>query len=214
MANVYKESFELLYDHFGPQGWWPGESDIEIVVGAILVQNTNWQNVEKALSNLQNDGMLTFEALVAMPMEELAEYIRPSGFFNVKAKRLKALLAMIEEEYSGDLQCLLVDELWVAREKLLRVKGVGEETADSILLYAANQPIFVVDSYTHRVFSRHNLLDEETDYSTIQETFMSNLEEDVQLYNEYHALIVAVAKKYCRKKKPLCDKCPLQGINQ
>lgn len=212
MSNEYQRAYELLSDHFGPQYWWPGETAIEIVVGAVLVQNTNWQNVEKAIANLQDSGVLSFEALVAMPTEQLAEYIRPSGFFNVKAKRLKALLGMIDEYYSGELDGLLEDGLWEAREKLLSVKGVGQETADSILLYAAHQPIFVVDAYTHRVFSRHNLLDEETDYSTIQEIFMGNLEEDVQIYNEYHALIVAVAKRYCKKTKPLCDSCPLRDI--
>lgn len=214
MESDYQRAYQLLYTYFGPQHWWPGETEIEIVVGAILVQNTNWQNVEKAIVNLQDAGVLSFEALAAMPIEQLAEFIRPSGFFNVKAKRLKALLCMIEEEYSSELQNLLDDELWVAREKLLSVKGVGQETADSILLYAANQPIFVVDAYTHRVFSRHNLLDEETDYESIQETFMANLAKDVQLYNEYHALIVAVAKKYCKKTKPLCDSCPLKDIGQ
>ena len=210
--NPYEETFQLLFDHFGPQGWWPADTQIEIVVGAVLAQNTNWQNVEKALDNLRDNNLLNIEALVSIDIESLAGHIRPSGFFNVKAKRLKALLGMIEGEYSGDLEQLFTDELWAARENLLSVKGVGEETADSILLYGGKQPVFVVDSYCHRVFSRHNLLDEETDYQTIQQTFMVNLPEDAQLFNEYHALIVAVAKKYCKKKKPLCDLCPLKDI--
>lgn len=213
MTNDYQRAYQLLYNHFGSQCWWPGETALETVVGAVLVQNTNWKNVEKAIANLHDGGVLSYDALAAMPIHQLAEFVRPSRFFNVKAKRLKALLDMVEEEYSGDLNSLLDDKLWRAREKLLSVKGVGQETADSILLYAADQPIFVVDAYTHRVFSRHNLLDEETDYEAIQETFMGNLVEDVQLYNEFHALIVAVAKKYCKKTKPLCEKCPLKELN-
>ncbi len=210
--NVFEEAYRLLFDHFGPQHWWPAETPVEIVVGAVLTQNTNWRNVEKALANLEKENLLNIESLITIDPEKLAECIRPSGFFNVKAKRLKALFTMLEVEYGGDLQQLFMDELSVVRNKLLSVKGVGEETADSILLYGGNLPVFVVDVYTHRIFSRHNLLDEETNYQAIQQVFMANLPEDARLFNEYHALIVATAKKYCKKNNPLCDFCPLKGI--
>lgn len=211
--SLYQEAYIRLYDFFGPQYWWPAESTFEIVVGAVLTQNTNWNNVEKAVGNLKDAGLLSYEGLIALSLDDLADFIRPSGFFNVKAKRLHALLLMIEKRYYGDLDALLVDELWNARDALLGVRGVGPETADSILLYGGEQQIFVVDAYTHRIFSRHNLLDEETDYQSIQDTFMENLPADTKLYNEFHALIVMAAKKFCKKKNPLCSDCPLRGLN-
>lgn len=211
--SLYEQAYRKLYSFFGPQGWWPAESALEMVVGAVLTQNTNWNNVEKAIGNLRDAGVLNYEALVALPQDDLAGYIRPSGFFNVKAKRLSKLLLMIKQTYSGDLGALLSDELWNARDALLGVNGVGPETADSILLYAGGHEIFVVDAYTHRIFSRHNMVDEETDYQSIQETFMANLPADAQLYNEFHALIVVTAKEFCKKNNPLCSACPLRGLN-
>ena len=212
--SLYEEAYQRLLDYFGPQNWWPAETAFEIVVGAVLTQNTNWSNVEKAIINLKEAGVLTYKGLEALPVENLAELIRPSGFFNVKATRLKKILAMIEENYGGDLDALFFDELSNARTNLLRVKGVGPETADAILLYAAGQPIFVIDAYTHRIFSRHNLVDEETDYQSMQEQFMDSLPESTALYNEFHALIVIGAKTFCKKKKPLCEGCPLFGLNE
>lgn len=213
--NSYQEAYHTLQEHFGdPGSWWPAETPFEIVIGAVLVQNTNWKNVEKALTNLREADLLNYTALCALEKEELAEYIRPAGFYNVKAMRLTNLLRMLEESYDGDLDSLLEDEMWTARESLMGVKGIGAETADAILLYAGEHPLFVVDAYTHRVFSRHNLLDEETDYQSIQETFMGNLDEDVALFRAYHGLIVEVAKKYCKKSTPLCDLCPLRGLNE
>lgn len=211
-GNPFLHVYELLLAHYGPQNWWPGDTTLEILVGAVLTQNTNWVNVEKAVVNLKNAHQLSFQALQALPMEQLAQYIRPSGYYNIKARRLKNLLQMIEDEYEGEPQFLFADSLESGRENLLRVKGVGPETADSILLYAAEKPIFVIDTYTHRVFSRHELVLEENDYYSLQQEVMDNLPEDVPLFNEYHALIVAVAKEFCKKGKPRCKECPLHGV--
>ncbi|MBU0946496.1 MAG: endonuclease III domain-containing protein [Proteobacteria bacterium] len=218
MQKEKKESFlrvyDRLYDHFGPQKWWPGETPLEVMIGAVLTQNTNWLNVEKAILNLKDAGLLSFPLLLDLPLDTLAEYIRPSGYYNIKAKRLKNLLQMIEEQYGGELELLFADSLENSRINLLSVRGVGQETADSILLYAASQPVFVIDTYTHRVFSRHGLVPEESDYKTLQEEFQGRLPEDALLFNEYHALIVAVAKEFCKKKKPRCRECPLQGVEE
>ncbi|MDO9043069.1 MAG: endonuclease III domain-containing protein [Desulfocapsaceae bacterium] len=210
--NKFKEIYTLLSQYFGPQGWWPGDSPLEIMVGAVLTQNTNWENVRKAITNLQETGCLSFSALSALSVEELAQLIKPSGYFNIKAQRLKNLLQMITERYEGKLELLLNDDLATGREALLSVKGIGPETADSILLYAANHPIFVVDAYTHRIFSRHHLVPEESDYHSLQEAFHDKLPAQSALYNEYHALIVAVGKDYCRKNNPRCVQCPLQKV--
>jgi endonuclease III related protein len=211
--NNYAEAYRLLYAHFGPQGWWPGETPFEVMVGAVLTQNTSWSNVTRAIDNLRNGGLLSYETLSLCSADEIAPYIRPSGYFNLKAQRLRNLLDLIGDSYAGDLEHFLSDELATARGKLLGVKGIGPETADSILLYACRQPIFVIDMYTHRVFSRHNLLMEESEYQDIQQVFMDNLVHDSQLFNEFHALIVRVATTYCKKNNPLCDQCPLQGFN-
>jgi endonuclease-3 related protein len=213
-GNMYLDAYQLLYSHFGPQGWWPGETPLEIMVGAVLTQNTNWTNVTKAIDNLRQGGMLGYPQLLEMSLDLLAEYIQPSGYFNLKAKRLHNLLKMIENLYDGNLDHFSNDDVVSARENLLNVKGVGPETADSILLYACVQPVFVIDTYTHRVFSRHNLVEEETDYHTMQTVFMDHLPEDVQLFNEFHALIVRVAKQFCKKTNQLCEQCPLQGLNE
>jgi len=213
LKNDYLSAYEKLFAHFGPQGWWPGETPCEILVGAVLTQNTSWKNVAQAISNLRGGGLLEFSTLCECSAEVISEYIRPSGYYNLKAQRLKNLLSMIEEEYDGDLDKLLADDWRRAREKLLGVKGVGPETADSILLYCGNHPVFVIDAYTYRVFQRHNLVAEETDYHEMQEVFVANLPEDATLYNEFHALIVKVAVTYCKKKQPICGKCPLDGLN-
>jgi len=202
-----------LYEYFGPQGWWPGDSPFEIMVGAILTQNTNWSNVRKAIDNLKFEGLLSYQSLSLLTAEEIAQYIRPAGYYNLKAQRLKNLLNMVAGLYAGDLAAFLDDELGNARENLLAVKGIGPETADSILLYACGHPVFVVDMYTHRVFSRHNMVEEETDYLSIQDVFLDNLPQDKQLFNEFHALIVRVAGTFCKKTKPLCSECPLNGLN-
>lgn len=211
-GNKFKEIYTLLSQHFGPQGWWPGDSPFEIMVGAVLTQNTNWENVRKAITNLKEAEILSFAALSALSVDELAQFIKPSGYFNIKAKRLKNLLQMITERYQGQMELLFAEDLPAGREALLSVKGIGPETADSILLYAANHPIFVVDTYTHRIFSRHHLVAEECDYYSLQEAFHDKLPTQSALYNEYHALIVALGKDYCRKNNPRCTQCPLQGV--
>lgn len=213
MTDLFKEAFSRLLDYFGPQHWWPGDTPFEVMIGAVLTQNTSWSNVEKAIGNLKNAGLLSYESLSACSVEEIAQFIRPSGYYNLKAKRLRNLLNMIADCYDGAVENLRTDTLESARHNLLEVKGIGQETADSILLYACEKPIFVVDMYTHRVFSRHAMVDEETDYESIQQTFMGHLPCDAALYNEYHALVVRVAAAYCKKNKPLCTECPLEGLN-
>ncbi len=207
-----QDIYDRLLEHFGPQRWWPAESAFEVMVGAVLTQNTNWRNVTVAIARLREGDFLRFERLAALAEAELAEMIRPSGYYNVKARRLLNLLQMIKDLYDGDPERMLADEVETARERLLAVSGIGEETADSILLYAGNQPIFVVDAYTYRICSRHQLIDDECDYRSLQEIFMGNLRHDAALFNEYHALLVMAGKHYCKKKMPLCERCPLREV--
>ena len=202
------EMRQLLLDHFGPQEWWPGETPLEVMVGAVLTQNTNWTNVEKAIQNLKAEDLLSLKALNAMSTQALAEKIRPAGYFNVKAKRLKNLVRFVFERYSGSLDELSNEAIESLRQGLLSVNGVGPETADSILLYALERPVFVVDTYTHRILLRHGMADEQMAYHELQEVFMDHLPEDLALFNEFHALIVRTGKEYC-KKRPLCSDCPL-----
>lgn len=212
MSNAQRllEIYDRLLACFGHQDWWPGETRFEIMVGAVLTQNTAWTNVEKAITNLKDQGLLSFEAMVAMPHTALAECIRPCGYFNVKASRIHNLLTMVETRYSGDLNLLVQDELPSLRQALLSVSGIGPETADSILLYVAGKPIFVVDTYSHRLLSRHGLVpEEEVDYHAMQELFMDSLPADPVLFNEYHALIVRTGKEFCKKTNPRCSSCPL-----
>lgn len=211
-GGLYLDIYDRLLTHYGPQYWWPAESPFEVLVGAVLTQNTNWTNVVKAIANLRTEGLLSFGALQAASPEVVAQCIRPSGYYNVKARRLINLLEMITGEYGSSLEALLADTTESARGKLLAVKGIGPETADAILLYGGGHPIFVVDAYTHRVFSRHGLAPEECDYHTLQELFVDNLPMESKLYNEYHALIVRVGKDFCKKGNPLCEQCPLKGV--
>jgi len=204
--------YNRMYEQLGPQHWWPGETPFEVMVGAILTQNTSWHNVERAIANLKGGNLLSFAALSALPTGLLAEYIRPAGYYNIKAGRLHNLLAFVNREHGGDLETFLGQPLAPLREQLLSIKGIGPETADSILLYAAHLPIFVVDTYTHRILTRHQVIDEDFGYAEIQEMFMENLASDTRLYNEYHALLVRVGNRYCKKNNPNCASCPLQGV--
>lgn len=207
------EIYDRLLASFGPQHWWPGETPFEVMVGAVLTQNTAWTNVEKAISNLKKSNVLRFEAMVTLPHATLAELIRPCGYFNLKATRLHNLLAMIQTHYDGDLGLFAQEDLFSLRQALLGVKGIGPETADSILLYAANKPIFVIDAYTHRLLSRHGLASEEgADYHDMQELFMTALPNTSALFNEYHALIVRTGKEFCKKNTPNCQDCPLSEM--
>ena len=211
-SDQLQEIYSRLYDHFGSQDWWPADTPFEIMVGAILTQNTNWQNVEKAIANLKAAGLLSFAAMSILPVEELAEYIRPAGYYNIKAVRLQNFFTLIEQQWDGDLEYFLAQPTAVLREHLLSVKGIGPETADSMVLYAAEKPIFVVDTYTHRILSRHEIIPEEFGYFEIQELIMDNLEEDFRFFNEYHALLVQTGKHFCKKSKPQCEQCPLSGV--
>lgn len=205
------EIYQLLYDVFGPQHWWPGESRFEIITGAILTQNTNWANVEKAIANLIAADCLDAEKLHNLESSRLAELIRPAGYFNIKAKRLKSFLSWLFENYDGNLKNLENVDTRLLREELLSVKGIGRETADSILLYALERPIFVIDAYTARITVRHGLIEPGADYEQLQYLFESNLPQDIQLFNEYHALIVRVGKEFC-KPKARCPSCPLEKL--
>ena len=202
------EIYDLLLARYGHRHWWPAETPFEVCVGAILTQNTNWGNVEKAIANLRRDGLLSPEALRDVPIAVLAESIRPSGFFNVKSVRLKAFVAYLFERYGGSLERMFAGEWGELREELLMVPGIGRETCDSILLYAGEKSSFVVDAYTKRLFSALGLVSEKADYETVRSLFMDNLPADHRLYNEYHALIVQHGKEHCRKR-PHCTGCPL-----
>ena len=203
--------YQKMFDALGPRHWWPGETPFEVIIGAILTQNTNWSNVEKAIKNLKTAGKLSPEGIYALSVTELAKLIRPSGFFNVKAKRVKAFISWLFSRYEGNLSKMFAQDLQSLRSELLSVKGIGPETADSILLYAGNMPTFVVDAYTHRIFSRHELIPEESTYDEMKSFFEENLPEDVQLFNEYHALLVNIGKTFCKTKK-VCEPCPLKDI--
>lgn len=203
--------YALLNDHFGDLGWWPGETPFEVIVGAILTQNTAWRNVEIAIENLQKAGVLSPEGMMRMEGDTLAGLIRPSGYFRIKTKRLKSFVSFLYGEFDGNLHCMFSEAIPVLREKLLKVNGIGEETADSILLYAGNKPVFVVDAYTRRILQRHGIISEDADYGQIQRLFMKNLPFSVPLYNQYHALLVNTGKNFCRKA-PLCEECPLHAF--
>lgn len=205
IEDIYNE----LLDHFGPQDWWPGDTPFEIVIGAILTQNTNWRNVEKAIGNLKEEGVLSAQGLHGLSEEHIASLIRPAGYFNVKAKRVKDFLRFLFNDHGGDLDTLFSLSQEDLRNTLLDVKGIGPETADSMVLYAAQKPSFVVDAYTKRIFSRLDLVDEKASYNDVKEIFETELPRDTHLYNEYHALIVALGKNMC-KPKPLCVRCPLK----
>lgn len=207
--NHFLEIYNALFKYFGPQDWWPGETPFEVIIGAILTQNTSWDNVKKAIASLKKSRKFTPEGLFKLPPGELALLIKSSGYFNIKAKRLKNFLSFLFDDYEGDLGRLLKEDGNILRHKLLNVNGIGPETADSILLYAAEYPVFVVDAYTKRIFSRHGYVPSDATYHQIQELFTEALPGDTQLYNEYHALIVRVGKELCRKT-PRCNFCPIE----
>ncbi|MCX5701042.1 MAG: endonuclease III domain-containing protein [Candidatus Omnitrophica bacterium] len=202
--------YRKLYDNFGPQAWWPADSPFEVMIGAILTQNTSWVNVEKALINIKQRNLLDPRKLYKLRDKEFARLIRPAGYYNIKTKRLKAFLNFFISKYSANVKKLSLLRTNYLRKELLSVKGIGPETADSILLYALNKPVFVIDAYTLRIFSRHNQLKEDVSYDEAQEFFMRSLSRNAKLFNEYHALIVKLGKDYCRKTKPKCRACPLR----
>ena len=203
--------FNLLLKNFGHQHWWPGETPFEISIGAILTQNTSWTNVEKAICNLKNSQNLDAKKIFAIPDSSLSELIKPAGYYNVKTKRLKNFVSHIVCHYNANITEMEKKETAVLRKELLNINGIGPETADSILLYALNKKSFVIDAYTKRIFERIGIIKEELSYDEVQKTFVVNFKKDIQSYNEYHALIVALGKNIC-KKKPLCHNCPLKNI--
>jgi endonuclease III related protein len=201
--------FNALIEYFGRRNWWPGETAFEVIVGAVLTQNTSWKNVEKAIDSLKQHDALDIGALYEMDKEELAFIIKSSGFYNVKSRRLKNLVSLIYNDYSSDISNLQALDIREVKKRLLAVNGIGKETADSIILYALNKPVFVVDVYTKRFLKNHRIYDGQNDYDAIQEFFMGNLPEDTYLFNEFHALIVCLCQNFC-KKVPHCNKCPLE----
>lgn len=213
MKKILMEIYEKMLARFGPQKWWPAKEPFEVIIGAILTQNTNWTNVEKAINNLRAEKLLAPERLHKTDIKKLAQLIKPTGYFNIKAKRLKNFLDWFFEVYQGNLKEMFNQDKDTLGEELLGISGVGRETADSIILYAAQKPSFVIDAYTYRIFARHRLIPEESIYEEIKEFFEENLPEDTKLFNEYHALLVRLGKEYCKKTNPRCDECPLRGIN-
>ena len=203
-----KVVFDRLYAAFGPQHWWPGDTPFEVMIGAILTQNTNWTNVERAIQNIKKEKLLTPVRIRSIRTDRLARLIRPAGYFNIKAKRIKNFLSFWFSQYQGKLSSLKREDPPVLRDRLLAVNGIGPETADSILLYALEKPVFVVDAYTRRVLSRHGLIPSSATYQDIQQLFLQQLQPDVPLYNECHALIVRLGKEFCRPQ-PRCAQCPL-----
>lgn len=204
--------YDTLYRSYGPQGWWPGRSRFEMIVGAVLTQNTAWSNVEKAIKNLKAEGVLSSPMkLHGLGRNKLARLIRPAGYYNVKAARLKNFTDFLLRKYGGSLNRLAAAGTERLRQELLGVNGIGPETCDSIMLYAFGRPVFVVDAYTKRIFSRHGFFRRDLAYDSVQAVFMKNLPSDENIFNEYHALIVRLAKDHCRTK-PGCEKCPLNGM--
>ncbi|MBI3609796.1 MAG: endonuclease III domain-containing protein [Nitrospirae bacterium] len=201
--------YRRLLDAYGPQHWWPAKTPFEVMVGAVLTQNTNWANVERAIANLKRARLLTPKAIHRVSTKRLAEMIRPSGYFNVKAERLKRFVRFFMDHYLGDPERMVREPTGVLRFRLLSVKGIGPETADSILLYAAGKPAFVIDAYTRRVMGRHRVASPTLSYDLMQRFFMDGLPPRVDLYNEYHALLVKVGKEHCRRE-PICSGCPLE----
>ena len=212
--NVFLEIYDKLYAFYGPQQWWPAKSRFEVIVGAILTQNTSWSNVEKAVAVLRKSRTLEPEKILKTDISKLAKSIRSSGYFNRKAKRLKNFTGFLFKHYNVSLEVMFKGETANLRKLLLEVSGIGEETADSILLYAGRKPVFVVDAYTRRVFSRHGIISSGDTYTQIQRRFLENLKSDEKLFNEYHALIVALGKNICLKKNPLCKNCPLEQVKK
>lgn len=211
-TEILNTVYDALYRRYGPQHWWPAETPFEVMVGAVLTQSAAWTNVEKAISNLKAAGVLSPSALRDMEVERLATLIYPSGYFNAKAAKLKALVGWYRSGYGDELYKLksgTIDEL---REELLRVHGIGEETADSILLYAVGKPSFVVDAYTRRIFQRLGVVPQKDSYSQWRELFMKALEPDVSKFSEYHALLVRHGKETCSKRSPACASCCLRDM--
>ncbi len=207
-SSALLDIYQKMLRHFGPRSWWPGDTPFEVCIGAILTQNTAWSNVEKAIDNLKSASCLSPQKIMASDQEKLAELVRPSGYYNQKAKKLTTFVRFFADEYGLSFKRWREEPWDVSRKKLLCVNGIGPETADSILLYALEKPVFVVDAYTRRIFSRHGFFSENSSYDQMQNFFTRHLPKDTSLYNEFHAQIVYTGKTFC-KTKPVCQGCPL-----
>ena len=211
LPDILTDIYRRLLTAYGPRHWWPADTALEVIVGAVLTQNTNWRAVEKAIVRIKDQGLLSIPALHQTPVDELSHLVRPAGYFRLKARRLKNLIDLLAGEYSGDLERMGQLPTGQLRDKLLAVNGIGPETADSILLYAFHRPVFVVDAYTLRVMSRHRLILPKAAYGELQGLFMEHLPPDEAIFNEYHALLVQVGKRHCRRT-PSCPRCPLEPL--
>src|SRR3984893_18230720 len=196
--------FATMSQALGPMHWWHGNTPVEVIVGAILTQYTSWANVERAIANLRSAEMLTATAISEARLSRLAILVRPSGYFRQKAKKLKSFVRFLQREYGGSLKGMFDTPTGILRGKLLAVHGIGPETADSILLYAGNHPVFVVDAYTHRIFGRHGITDGKLDYEGVRALFETSIPQRPELFNEFHALVVNTGKNWCRKSAPRC----------
>ncbi len=213
MHRLLLTLYRKLYQVYGPRHWWPGETPFEVMVGAILTQNTSWRNVEKAIERLKEKGVLNPFGIHHLKKSKLSSLIKSSGYFRIKANRLKSFVDFLFEEYDGNIKTMGKERTETLREKLLGVNGIGPETADSILLYGLRKPIFVVDAYTKRILLRHGFISEKASYLEIQKLFMDHLPLDEKLFNEYHALLVNLGKTVC-KKIPRCETCPLKEVRR
>lgn len=209
---VLMDIYHRMYATFGDRRWWPAETAEEVVIGAILVQSVAWSNVVKAIDCLRQRGLLSLEALHAAPLEVVAECVVPTRYYRAKAQKLKAFAAHVHERHDGSLERMFEQDTETLREELLSVYGIGPETADDILLYAAGKPSFVIDAYTKRIFSRLGLIDERIGYEPLRAWFMRHLPADVALYNNYHALIDAIGHHFCSVRRPACTSCPLRAV--
>lgn len=204
--------YDAMSNALGPMHWWPAETPFEVIVGAILTQSTAWTNVERAIDNLRRARLLTPSAMLRVRTSQLAALVRPSGYFRQKAKKLNAFVRFLQTRYRGSLRRMFQTPTLKLREELLSVHGIGPETADSILLYAGNHPVFVVDAYTHRILGRHGITDGEPDYENVRALIEASIPQETRLFNEFHALIVNTGKNWCRKSAPRCDSCPLRSL--
>ena len=211
MKRTLQGAYDLMAAHYGPTHWWPGDSPFEISVGAILTQNTAWINVEKAIVNLKRERLLSPRRILECPTSELEEALRPSGYFRLKTKRLRAFCEHLQSRYGGSVKRMARRPLAELRAELLEVHGIGPETADDILLYACDKPVFVVDAYTRRILSRHGWVSPTIGYEDLRAVFERHLDADVHAFKEYHGLIVWTGKDFCRKN-PRCDTCPLRPM--
>jgi endonuclease-3 related protein len=211
ISVILREIYRLLFARYGPQHWWPGETPFEVMVGAILTHSCAWTNVEKAFGSLKSAGLLSPEALRNAPQGEIAALIHSCGYYNVKAKKLKALVEWLKGYCGDDIDSLSKVDTVELRKELLNVYGIGEETADSILLYACGKPVFVIDAYTRRILNRLGVGEGCKSYTAFQALFMENLPLDRAMFNEYHALLVRLGKETCRKV-PQCEECCLEGM--